>query len=184
MADTGTALIVGASRGLGLGLAAEYLRRGWSVVATQRSASPELEQLAAGSHGRLTIENVDVALDDQIEALRRRLDGTTFDLVFVNAGVTGAPDLLQASDEEVNAIMQANTFGPVKLARRFIDRVRERTGVVAFMSTGMGSIGDNTSGGWDVYRASKAAQNILARSLAVTEAPGAGSPSCPSTPAG
>ena len=170
MIDAGTALIVGASRGLGLGLAAEYLRRGWRVVATRRGTAPELDHLARGSDGRLAVETVDVTRDDQVEALRERLDGETFDLVFLNAGQAAAGNLLEASAEEVNAVMQANTFGPVKLARRFVDRVREGSGVIAFMSTGMGSIADNTSGDWDAYRASKAAQNILARSLAVREA--------------
>jgi NAD(P)-dependent dehydrogenase (short-subunit alcohol dehydrogenase family) len=161
----GTALIIGASRGLGLGLAEEYLRRGWDVIATQR-ASSELARL----QDRLLIETLDVADDAQIGALRERLDGVTLDLLFLNAGVAAAADLVTAPKEEVDAVMHANAFGPYKLARRFADRVRPETGVVAFMSSGMGSIGDNTSGGWDAYRASKAAQNILARSLSVGEA--------------
>jgi NAD(P)-dependent dehydrogenase (short-subunit alcohol dehydrogenase family) len=161
----GTALIVGASRGLGLGLAEEYLRRGWEVIATQRGPS-DLEQL----RDRLRIETLDVTNDSQIEALVGALEGVTLDLLFLNAGVTGAPDLLTADRQDVDAIMHANAFGPYKLARRLIGQVRPKTGVVAFMSSGMGSIGDNSSGGWDVYRASKASQNILARSLSVTEA--------------
>ena len=160
-----TALIVGASRGLGLGLAEEYLRRGWDVIATQRGPS-ELERL----RDRVRIETLDVTDDAQIGALRSALDGVTLDLLFLNAGITAAPDLVTAPASEVDAVMHANAFGPYKLARRFADRVRPKTGVIAFMSTGMGSIADNTSGDWDAYRASKAAQNILARSLAVDEA--------------
>jgi NAD(P)-dependent dehydrogenase (short-subunit alcohol dehydrogenase family) len=91
----------------------------------------------------------------------------TLDLLFLNAGITAAPDLVAAPKAEVDQVMHANAFGPYKLARRFADRVRPKTGVIAFMSTGMGSIADNTSGDWDAYRASKAAQNILARSLSV-----------------
>ena len=161
----GTALIVGASRGLGLGLAEEYLRRGWDVIATQRRPSG-LERLG----DRLLIETLDVTDDEGAAELRRKLDGVTLDLLFLNAGITGAPDLLTAPRAEVDAIMHVNAFGPYKLARHFADRVRPNTGVVAFMSTGMGSIADNSSGGWDAYRASKAAQNVLARSLAVAEA--------------
>ncbi len=169
-----TALIVGASRGLGLGLAREYLGRGWSVIATERSRSDALHALAAGAGGRLAIETLDVADDSQVTAFGSRLGDLILDLLFLNAGITGAPDLLSAAAEEVDAIMHANAFGPYKLARRLLERVRPRTGVVAFMSSGMGSIGENTSGGWEVYRASKAAQNILARSLAVTGARGRG----------
>ena len=166
MADDRTALIVAASRGLGLGLAEEYLRRGWRVIATQRGPS-ELERLADRAGDRLRLETLDVTDDARIDALRRRLDGETLDLLFLNAGVAAAADLVNAPKEEVDQVMHANAFGPYKLARRFADRVRPKTGVIAFMSTGMGSIADNTSGGWDAYRASKAAQNILARSLSV-----------------
>lgn len=170
MADDRTALIVGASRGLGLGLAREYLDRGWTVVATERRRSDELHALADGAAGRLRIETLDVADEAEVAAFGARLGDIALDLLFLNAGVTGAPDLLTAPKAEVDAIMHANAFGPYKLARRLIDRITSQTGVIAFMSTGMGSIGENTSGGWDVYRASKAAQNILARSLAVTDA--------------
>jgi NAD(P)-dependent dehydrogenase (short-subunit alcohol dehydrogenase family) len=79
-------------------------------------------------------------------------------------------DVMAADKAEVDAIMHANAFGPYKLAKLLIERVRPGTGVVAFMSSGMGSVGENSSGGWDVYRASKASQNVLARSLQVTEA--------------
>jgi len=170
MAEQRTALIVGASRGLGLGLAEEHLCRGWRVIATERSRSEPLHSLAGRAGDRLTLEAVDVADDGSTAALADRLGGVTLDLLFLNAGVTGAPDLLTAPAEEVNAIMHANAFGPYKLARRLLERVRRDTGVIAFMSSGMGSIGENTSGGWDVYRASKAGQNILARSLQVKEA--------------
>ena len=159
MADT--ALFVGASRGLGLGLAQEYLRRGWTVIATQRGPS-DLERLDGAQ-----IETLDVTDDAAIAALRERLDSVTLDLLFLNAGVAAAADLTTAPKGEVDEVMHANAFGPYKLARRLADRVRPKTGVIAFMSTGMGSIADNTSGGWDAYRASKAAQNMLARSLSV-----------------
>src|SRR5690242_13968152 len=84
-----TALIVGASRGLGLALAEEYLKRGWRVVATVRSqARTALHELAAD---RLEIEAVDIAEQDQIATLRDRLAGRSFELLFVNAGVTNNP---------------------------------------------------------------------------------------------
>ena len=162
-----TALIVGASRGLGLGLGAEYLRRGWRVIGTVRDDAGEAALRALGD---VRVERLDVADEGQAEALARALESETLDLLFLNAGVMGPRDLLSASADEVNRVMQANAFGPARLAWRLLERVRAKTGVVAFMSTGMASIADNSSGGHDIYRASKAAQNMLARSLSVSAA--------------
>ncbi len=88
MADTPWALVVGASRGLGLGLAAELKRRGWNVVATARDAAGErrLRELMAQPGGVLRVEQVDINDDTAVAALRRRLDGLLFGVVFVNAG--------------------------------------------------------------------------------------------------
>lgn len=84
MASQKTALIVGASRGLGLGLVAAFLHRGWRVTATQRSASPGLAALASDA---LTVETADIDDDGAVDALRGRLAGQSFDLIFVVAGV-------------------------------------------------------------------------------------------------
>jgi NAD(P)-dependent dehydrogenase (short-subunit alcohol dehydrogenase family) len=127
MAESKTALIVGASRGLGLGLAQEYARRGWPVVATERGRSDELHRAAEASGGAIRLETVDVADDAQNRALAERLAGETFDLLFLNAGVTGAMDVMAADKAEVEAIMHANAFGPYKLAQLLIDRVRPGT---------------------------------------------------------
>ena len=162
-----TALIVGASRGIGLGLAEEYLRRGWRVIGTVRDEAGERALQALGD---VRVERLDVTDEAGADALAEALAGETLDLVFLNAGVMGPPDLLSASAEEVDRVMQANAFGPARLAWRLLDRVPDGSGVVAFMSTGMASIADNQSGGYDVYRASKAAQNMLARSLSVQAA--------------
>lgn len=158
-----TALIVGASRGLGLGLAREYARRGWRVTATVRNEAGEQALRAAGD---IDVRRLDVADYAAVDAFNI---GETLDLLFLNAGVMGPPQLLSASAADIDAVMQANAFGPARLARRLIDTVTPKTGVIAFMSTGMGSIADNTNGGYDVYRASKAAQNMLARTLWVDQ---------------
>src|ERR1700710_2022513 len=84
-----TALIIGASRGLGLGLAERFLERGWRVVCTTRAAgSRDLSALAERSNGRLALETVDIDDESQVAALHDRLRGTSFDLVFVSAGIT------------------------------------------------------------------------------------------------
>ena len=164
MADAKTALIVGASRGIGLGLIEEYLTRGWSVIATVRDAEDEAELLDRDDTGRLSVVRADVAFDSDIQSLADRIEGP-LDLLFVNAGIMGPEDMVTASRDEIDRVMQTNAFGPARLVWALADKVRPRTGVIALMSTGMASIADNESGGYDVYRASKAAQNMLARSL-------------------
>lgn len=173
MADAKTALIVGASRGIGLGLVEEYLARGWSVIATVRDAEAEAELAAMDRTGRLTVLRADVTHDGDLQALDDRVD-RALDLLFVNAGVMGPEDMTTATPEEINQVMQTNAFGPARLAWALADRVRPKTGVIALMSTGMASIADNGSGGYDIYRASKAAQNMLARSLWVGHGKGRG----------
>ena len=85
-------LLVGASRGLGLAMAEEFLRRGWNVLGTVRGeARTGLHELAEKSSGRVEIESLDITLPDQIRALRSRLAGRAFDMLFVNAGVTNDP---------------------------------------------------------------------------------------------
>src|SRR5271167_915800 len=83
-----TLLLIGASRGLGLALAEEYLKRGWHVVATERDrTTSKLPNLLGASDGRLEIETVDIIYPDQVAALRARLASRQFDLLFVNTGV-------------------------------------------------------------------------------------------------
>ena len=88
---TQIALIVGASRGIGLGLAKEFSRRGWEVTGTARSAEGEKALKAVGD--KVRVETVDTADRASAEALRQRLDGQVFDLIIVNAGVGGPRDM-------------------------------------------------------------------------------------------
>ena len=170
-ANARTALILGASRGLGLALVEEYLRRGWHVVATVRNETPApLATLAGASGGRLRIEHADIARGSDIDALRRTLDGTAFDLVFVNAGVmTRERDANGAniSDEEFAYVMATNVLGPMRVLEAFESLV-PRSGTLGVMSSGLGSIENNADGAWTVYRASKAALNQMLRSFANT----------------
>src|ERR1700677_3557240 len=87
--STKTVLIIGASRGLGYAIAEEYVKRGWSVVGTVRGDSrTKLHNLASRSNGQVEIETIDINFPDQIAALRTRLAQRSFDLLFVNSGVT------------------------------------------------------------------------------------------------
>jgi NAD(P)-dependent dehydrogenase (short-subunit alcohol dehydrogenase family) len=167
-----TVLIIGASRGLGYALAAEYLARGWQVTATVRGAGRTgLPDLAASSAGRLVLETVDITVPEQVAALHERLAKTTFDLLFVNAGVTNGPGETVAdvpTDTFVH-LMVTNALSPMRVVETLQDLVAP-DGTIAVMSSGQGSIANNTKGGFEVYRASKSALNQLMRSFAARHA--------------
>ena len=155
---------MGASAGIGLGLAAEYLARGWRVVATCRDDKGEAALRGLPGSDRLTIDRLDVADDAAQQPFVDRLEDE-FEVVILNAGVFGSPGSLDLSMDDALQVYAVNALGPSRLAWRLKDRITARTGVLIFTSTGMASIDDNTSGGYDAYRASKAAQNMLARNL-------------------
>ena len=161
-----TALIIGASRGLGLAMAEEYLKRGWRVVATVRGQGRTA--LHGISSDRLEIETVDIADETQIAALGGRLSGRRFDLLFVNAGVTNDPEepIGAVSTDEFIHVMVTNALGPMRVVETLADLVRPG-GTIGVMSSGLGSIADNLGGGWEVYRGSKAALNMYMRSFAI-----------------
>ena len=167
-----TALIVGASRGLGLGLAKEYLKRGWHVVATVRgSGRTPLHDVMAQAEGRLEIASVDINAPAQVDALRRHLEGRAFALLFVNAGVSNGPDETAAavSTEEFHRVMMTNALSPMRVIEALLALVRP-IGTIGVMSSGLGSVADNNNGGYEIYRASKAALNTLMRSFAARHA--------------
>ena len=168
-ATTGkSALIIGASRGLGCALAAEYLARGWQVTATVRgSARTGLDDLAKSSDGRLVVETVDITVPGQVAALRGRLAQETFDLLFVNAGVTNGPEetVADVSTDTFIRLMVTNALSPMRVVEALQDLVAP-DGTIAVMSSGQGSIANNENGGFEVYRASKSALNQLMRSFA------------------
>ncbi len=159
MVDGTSILILGASRGLGLGLAQEFARRGWQVVASERTRSEDLH----------AIEGVDVVTADVTDpasyAELDLVDGS-LDVVVVNAGIMGArhQSADRATADEVAEVMMTNAFGPARAGRALLPKLRDG-GTLAFMSSLMGSIADS-SGGYELYRASKAAQNMLAKGIA------------------
>jgi NAD(P)-dependent dehydrogenase (short-subunit alcohol dehydrogenase family) len=164
-----TILVVGASRGLGLGLVREYLRRGWRVIGTVRDkAHPsELQALAAAQPERLAVETVDINRPEQVAALRARLAGRRIDLLFVNAGVSNGPGetLATVSTEAFTHVMVTNALSPMRVVEALADLVPPG-GAIAVMSSGLGSVANNDRGGWEIYRASKASLNTLMRSFA------------------
>jgi len=168
-----TALIVGASRGLGLGLASELASRGWQVVATARQPgrAKGLQALFAAHSGRVEIESMDVDRAEDLETLAQRLARRRLHLLFLNAGIMGPKEqsVLKASREDVAQIMWTNAVAPIRIAERLLPQLVEG-GTVAFMSSKLGSVAENTSGGYDLYRISKSSLNMLAHGFAVTHA--------------
>src|SRR5579862_6660617 len=167
-----TILLIGASRGLGCAMAAEYLKRGWNVVGTvRRGARTPLHDLADKSGGRLEIETVDIRERDEIAALRARLSGRIFDVLFVSAGVTNNPTetIAEVTTDEFIRVMVTNALSPMRVIEQLADLVPPN-GLIGVMSSGQGSVSNNETGMREVYRGSKAALNMFMRSYAARRA--------------
>jgi NAD(P)-dependent dehydrogenase (short-subunit alcohol dehydrogenase family) len=164
---TKTLLLIGASRGLGHAMAEEYLKRGWHVVATERKGPrSKLHDLLAKTGERLEIETVDINDPEQVTALRGRLAKRTFDLLFVNAGVSNddRETIADVSTAEFVRVLVTNALSPMRVIETLHDLVPP-TGTIGLMSSGQGSVANNEVGRHEVYRASKAALNMLMRSF-------------------
>jgi NAD(P)-dependent dehydrogenase (short-subunit alcohol dehydrogenase family) len=165
-----TVLLLGASRGIGLGLVNQYLTQGWRVIATQRSptASSALAKLAADTDGALTVLSADINRPTDISALSQHLADVTLDLLFVVAGVSDDPNqtIGQISTAEFTQLMITNALSPMRALEQLAQHVRP-DGTLAVMTSALGSIAGNTTGGYESYRASKAALNMLLRSYVV-----------------
>jgi NAD(P)-dependent dehydrogenase (short-subunit alcohol dehydrogenase family) len=165
--NTKTALLFGASRGLGLGLAREYLSRGWRVIATARDNATELEALEQAASGKLRIEHVDISDADGVRELAAKLKGETLDLLFLIAGISGSvpKPLHEISPDEAARVYLTNTYYPI-VAAEALSGLLKPGGVVAFMSSMLGSITLNVGrADWETYRTSKAGLNMGARSF-------------------
>ncbi len=166
-------LLIGASRGLGLAMAADLLKKGWLVTGTVRGAARTgLHDLAEEHPGRVEIESLDITEPDQIEALRERLSGRCFDVLFVNAGVADANPHEPAGQVSADAfirVMVTNALSPMRVIEGLQDLVAA-DGLIGVMSSGQGSLSNNERGGNDVYRASKSALNQFMRCYAARHA--------------
>ena len=166
-------LLIGASRGLGHAMAAEFVKKGCHVVGTVRTGRrTQLHDLADAFPGRVEIETLDITLPEQIRALREHLAGRRFDMLFVNAGTTN-PDPTQTigevSTEDFVNLMITNALSPMRVVESLSPLVAAE-GLIGIMSSGQGSIADNETGQREVYRGSKAALNQFMRSFAARQA--------------
>lgn len=169
-----TILIIGASRGLGHAMAAEFLKKGWNVVGTVRGGTTRtlLHDLADEHGDRVEIEILDICEPDQLAALSHRLSDRIFDMLFVNAGTTNRnPEeiIAEVSTEEFIHVMVTNALSPMRVIENLEPYVSP-TGLIGVMSSGQGSISNNENGQRELYRGSKAALNMFMRSYAARHA--------------
>ena len=159
-----SALIIGASRGIGLGLTQELIGRGWEVVATQRSPSPALAATGA------QVATVDIDDGETVAALATSLAGKTFDHVLINAGITGgrADTATTVSREAMAQLFWTNAIAPIRAGRILLPLVKEG-GSIGFMTSILGTVGGRNHARAELYSASKAALNSLSRGFAVQD---------------
>ena len=166
------ALVTGANRGIGLELVRQLLARGDAVEACARH--PDAAALTALACDRLRVHPLDVTDPASVAALAAALGDLPIDVVFNVAGFYGGPHqsvALMARElalPEVARTFDVNAMGPLRVAVAVLPNVRRGAGKkLVHVTSGMGSISDNTSGGYYAYRMSKAALNMMSRSLAV-----------------
>ena len=165
-----TILLAGASRGLGLGLAGAFLERGWNVIATARNpgTAGALQQLARDDPERLRIETLDIADPGSIKDLAAALDRRIIDTLFVVAGVNLQRDtpLQDVPAAQIGLEFVTNATAPIVLAETLLGQIAPG-GTIVFMTSILGSLASNAGGGMDIYRASKAALNMMAMNFAI-----------------
>lgn len=160
-----TILITGANRGIGLALAQRLQALGAEVIAVCRRSSSDLDAL-----GVEVIDGVDVSDQQQVEGLARKLEGRNIDWLVNNAGILERDTLEPLDVAAIERQFRVNTLGPLMVSAALLDRFAAGSKVFVITSA-MGSIGDNTSGGYYGYRISKAAVNMAFKSLSVDLAP-------------
>ncbi|UNG20391.1 SDR family oxidoreductase [Stutzerimonas zhaodongensis] len=159
-----TVLVIGASRGLGLGLAKQFSSEGWQVIATVRNSQ---QADALNQIPRVRVETLDMNDAASVDALAKRLEGTQLDVLFVNAGVAGPQDkpATQATEAEVAQLFFTNAVAPLRLAEQLRPAVNPERGVIVFMSSILGSVETGPGMGMSLYGASKAALNHMTRTF-------------------
>lgn len=164
-------VVTGASRGIGLEFVRQYLARGDTVVAACRepARAAELASLCDAAGPRARVLACDVASDAGVAAFAAALGDVPVDLLVNNAGVGGGWESLDKVTTDVALdTYNVNALGPLRVTRALLPHLaRSAAPRVAHVTSGMGSIGDNGSGGAYAYRMSKAALNMASRNLAI-----------------
>lgn len=157
-------VVTGSNRGIGLEICRQLKARGDHVIAACRDTSDELESLNIE-----VVAGIDVADPDSVAALKNAVADRKVGLVFNNAGILRRDDFDSIGHESVADMVdqfRVNSIGPVLVTRALIDSL-DPGAKIAIVTSRMGSVTDNNSGGYYGYRMSKAAVNIAGKSLAI-----------------
>jgi NAD(P)-dependent dehydrogenase (short-subunit alcohol dehydrogenase family) len=180
--NVGVVLVTGSSRGLGLQFCRHYVAAGWFVIATLRKlgSSEALEQLKQQAGEKMTIVEMDTSSEESINAAAESLiSGSAFpaelgekriDLLINSAGFYGTKNPIgQLTSADMMDVFQTNTVGPLLVTQALLPLIRRSSmgGKIVMLTSELGSIGTNRSGGRYPYRTSKAALNAVIRSMAV-----------------
>lgn len=155
-----TTVITGANRGIGLELTKQTVARGDDVIAVCRKPSPELE-----SSGARVESGIDVSVQEDVDQLAERLSDTSIDILISNAGILSRQSLDDLDFDEIRRQFEVNSLGPLRVTAALRPQLKDGA-KVAIVSSRMGSVADNTSGGHYGYRMSKCAVNMAGVSLA------------------
>ncbi len=156
-----TVVITGANRGVGLALSEQYHQAGWRVIGVCRESSDALQAAA-----ERVIEGIDVTQPESVAALANALQSETLDVLINNAGLLQDESLGSLEFDSIRTQMEINAYAPLRVCEALLPRLKKGS-KIANITSRMGSIADNDSGGRYGYRASKAALNAFGKSLAM-----------------
>lgn len=156
-----TFLVTGTNRGIGYELCRQLKEMSETVIAVCRSSSPELNRL-----GIRIEENIDITSDESVANLAKRLQGVTIDVAINNAGIAQENTLDDLNFDSIRQQFEVNTLGALRVTQALLPNLKADS-KIAIITSRMGSIADNTSGGYYGYRMSKVALSMAGKSLAV-----------------
>lgn len=155
-----TAVITGANRGIGLALAQQLSEKGWDIIAICRSETPEIEEIAS-----MVISGIDITDPEQLKQVKTIIGEQQIDLLINNAGLLADEQLGSINYDSIREQFEINALAPLQVTESLLPNMVEGS-KIANITSRMGSIADNDSGGRYGYRASKAALNAFGKSLA------------------
>jgi NAD(P)-dependent dehydrogenase (short-subunit alcohol dehydrogenase family) len=166
-----TILITGANRGIGLTLTRQFAADGWQVLACCRTPDTASQlQVLAEQYRAIEVHALDVTDYKQMANLSDRLVNRSIDILLSNAGIYGSKgvEFGKVNAQEWRQVLEVNTIAPLMLVQAFVEQVAaSQKKLIAVISSKVGSISDNSSGGSYVYRSSKTAVNQVVKSLSI-----------------
>ena len=166
-----TVFITGANRGIGLKLSEQFAEDGWQVLACCRNPADAGELQALSDRGlAIEVHALDVTNYEQMAALADQLANRPIDILLSNAGIYGSKGVSfgEIDAQEWGQVLEVNTIAPLMLVQAFVEQVAaSQQKLVAVISSKVGSIADNTSGGSYIYRSSKTAVNQVVKCLSI-----------------